>query len=92
MALVAETLSALRRVTDFGLGFAALPVATFFRATFDFATLVLAARALTFLTAAGFFAASFAGLDLERAVGRLAASFRAGVAFLLFFPGSACFM
>lgn len=87
MAFVAETLSALRRVTDFGLGFAALPVATFFRATFDFVTLVLAARALTFLTAA-----SFAGLDLERAVGRLAASFRAGVAFLLFFPGSARFM
>ena len=91
-ALAKETLTALRRVAGDFLGLAALTAATFFRATFAFAALALAARAGTILAEAGFFAAGFAGLDLAPTVERLAASFRAGVAFLLFVPGSARFM
>jgi hypothetical protein len=42
------------------------------------------------LLAAGL--AGLASLDLARAFGRAAAGFRAGEAFLLFFPGNARFM
>ena len=92
LALVTESMTALRLVTGDRLGLAALTAATFFRTTFGFVALVSVTRVLTVLAESDFFGADFNGLDFLRAVGRLAASFRAGVAFLLFFPGSARFM